>query len=95
MTDNVRVNITLDNYQLAEIEFIPLGDGDWSARIAILLPEGLKMIQRGIPAYPDDLNSLGLVLSAVSQLPLEAFQGPIKPEPAYGTGWLRKHLGRN
>lgn len=81
MTDSVRVNITLDNQQLAEIEFIPLGEGDWSARVAVLLPEGLKMIQRGIPAYPDDLNSLGLILSAVSQLPTEAFVGPIRPAP--------------
>jgi hypothetical protein len=88
MTDSVHVNVTLDNKQLAEIKFTPLPEGDWSARIAVLLPEGLKMMQIPIPAYPDDLNSLGLILSVVSRLPEEAFVGPISP-PDLARGFPR------
>lgn len=94
MSDSVRVNVTLDNRQLAEIELIPLGEGDWSARVAILLPEGLKMIQMGIPSYPDDLNVWGLILSVVSRLPEEAFYGPVDPEEQdpYTPSWLKRFL---
>lgn len=79
MTDSVNVNVTLDGKQLAELKFTPLGDGDWSARCAVLLPGGLKMMQMAVPSYPDDLNAMGLILSVISRLPEEAFVGPISP----------------
>jgi hypothetical protein len=84
MADSVKVNVTIDNRQLAEINFIPVGKDDWSARVAVLLPDGLKMMQIPVPSFPDDLNVMGLILSVVSRLPKEAFVGPVDPPDMEG-----------
>lgn len=78
MSEPVICNITVGNHQLAEIRFTDLGAGDWSAQVAVGTDSEVLLYQRGIPAYPEDLNVLGLLLLVLSRLPEEAFSGQVK-----------------